>query len=1035
MEKNIDLLGFLKLFCHKKRGNECLTEFCSLLKKMGLDIENNNGYITIKEYDKEHIINIDCTNDDRCKDILHSRHRKNRKKEIKKGTTPRRARRTENDKIRKIIFYGIIQNNFSAIKIIEETLKNDNKNNPINSGQRAFIDEFKINGFMNENDINNFKTLINSYSSDYIKAAWIFAFLCFPMEKDEVNVYNRSRLLKEALKDKCSVQDAESQSTSHNTVKKTTAIDITVENDNNCCRINEKDIGRERELNNIKNMLHSNYHIALYGLGGIGKTYICRKIFWDYRETTNNDGIKYVAWIKYNKNLDQSFRNTFKSRKILPSDEYNKGDCIFAEYDDEPVLKRMYKELNDPSNNIITEIVRTAFNKLGKSLLVILDNANEINDDDINWLKSCYCHIIMTTRRHQLDYFKLVHIEGTDTEYCCELYRKNCDKKERDKFNDEENYCIRQIVKLADRHTLSIELIAKAQHCSHSNAKTMLEQLKATGFSLPEISETIQVDGENRSFIEHLSKIFDISDIKENELQLRIMRNFSLLEPNTPINPTATKAWFELNNFNDINKLIKSGWLNDEDDGCFSIHPVISDVIRYSYPIDYSYSEPFIKAMIDHSNKETDIQAFFDNAKQYKSVVDRFNGVKEESYGTLLILTARSLSSFGSTDSAIDCYDRFMELCKGEMFENDSEKGALEMIKGYRYELLQKYNEAIDCFISALELMRSSFNEHPPFKPYLYYQIGSNYAHMQDFSHALENYNTALRFYKELYGEDNVDVGYCYGNIALLFAVLDECDKAWESLYKAENSMKNDKTGIGLTFINYIKGSIYFIQEDSKNAQQYLDKAFAPDSLLSIIPAVSAKCAPLSARIYADNSDNDKALFVLNNSIETLSKNAKKNSLQLVDCYITKAGILYGKGDYESFLENYNQAVNIWNENISEIDPSDQFAKNTAIKIIRSATNEAKYAISQQDLYSALSWHNSIVYIIEPYVAEDDPELASQLYACIANLLWKTNDLQNSLIYYKKALEFSEISLGTDNAKTLEIKKNIEEIENKLMSV
>ena len=89
-----------------------------------------------------------------------------------------------------------------------------------------------------------------------------------------------------------------------------------------------------------------------------------------------------------------------------------------------------------------------------------------------------------------------------------------------------------------------------------------------------------------KSFYRFAAVLTPIQDLFDTKVILAI---FSLIKDK--------KCWFDLKSSQDINTLISAGWINREPNNCFSIHPVISDIIRYKYPVDYSYSEPFIKAM------------------------------------------------------------------------------------------------------------------------------------------------------------------------------------------------------------------------------------------------------------------------------------------------------------------------------------------------------------------------------------------------------------------------------------------------------
>ena len=75
----------------------------------------------------------------------------------------------------------------------------------------------------------------------------------------------------------------------------------------------------------------TNNNILVYGIGGIGKSYICRKLFWNYYDSFS-DGIEYLAWIQYNGDLNQSIMSSFY-------DPETNLDNIRKKYENHPVFR------------------------------------------------------------------------------------------------------------------------------------------------------------------------------------------------------------------------------------------------------------------------------------------------------------------------------------------------------------------------------------------------------------------------------------------------------------------------------------------------------------------------------------------------------------------------------------------------------------------------------------------------------------------------------------------------------------------------
>jgi len=69
-------------------------------------------------------------------------------------------------------------------------------------------------------------------------------------------------------------------------------------------------IGREKELNEIKGHIWSKKIIHISGMGGMGKSEICKKLFEMY--TIEEDvKIKHIGWLEWTGNLKNTFLGGF----------------------------------------------------------------------------------------------------------------------------------------------------------------------------------------------------------------------------------------------------------------------------------------------------------------------------------------------------------------------------------------------------------------------------------------------------------------------------------------------------------------------------------------------------------------------------------------------------------------------------------------------------------------------------------------------------------------------------------------------------
>ena len=249
-------------------------------------------------------------------------------------------------------------------------------------------------------------------------------------------------------------------------------------------------LGRDAKLNEIEESLFRETNIVLLcGIGGIGKSEICRQMINNYSVYPGTDLVKKLGWITYSGSLKRSFFRQFPGVPEVESDDIEEYWNMAKQY----------------------------LNREGNNFLLFIDDANTINQAEISLLSGLACKILITSRR-KVDRIKVIDAGCLDVSDCRKLYRKHSD----DSASPDE--VIDQIIMLAARHTLSVELLAKTQYSAGICAYDLLQKLLESGFNLTEIMEEITyqhnpeleiAESTEKRFIEHMSKLFDLSEIKK----------------------------------------------------------------------------------------------------------------------------------------------------------------------------------------------------------------------------------------------------------------------------------------------------------------------------------------------------------------------------------------------------------------------------------------------------------------------------------------------------------------------------------------
>ncbi|MCX7921468.1 MAG: tetratricopeptide repeat protein [Clostridia bacterium] len=327
-------------------------------------------------------------------------------------------------------------------------------------------------------------------------------------------------------------------------------------------RATNKFVGREKELGELEARLNEkNAAVLVKGIGGIGKTEICKRLFWNNRERYD-----FIGWIDYVSGVKESFVNQITIDGLKFTEEA-KLDEKFSQ-----LIRRLY---NFPSNS-----------------LLIVDNLEENHDEAMKAILSLPFKVLATSRV-QIEGFDIYNLEMLDDKKCLELFYNHYQGTRDDKS-------LAKIIRFAGNHTLTIELLAKAANNAAMEIKELLGNLTNIGFDLRrEVKETISASWnysyENYHFFNHLLKVFNMSSLNPSEKY--ILANMSIL-PATYIEIKELRQWLCLNSNNDINMLVKKGWLKQEG---FSIcmHRVIQEIAQYELKPDIVKCGKLMEALAD----------------------------------------------------------------------------------------------------------------------------------------------------------------------------------------------------------------------------------------------------------------------------------------------------------------------------------------------------------------------------------------------------------------------------------------------------
>ncbi len=323
-------------------------------------------------------------------------------------------------------------------------------------------------------------------------------------------------------------------------------------------------IGRTDDLQRIYELLfapNGNLLLLVNGEGGVGKTSIASKYFHTYQEE-----YAHAAWV-------------FKDNSI--------ADALLLLA---VPLRLKFEDFWDNTQRL--EELLQAMANLKKPCLLIIDNANDIEDLDEHYLRLRSCsnfHLLLTTRINEYEYAETFYIGGLPEDKALELFEKLYRKLEPEELD-----LFAQIRAAVGNNTLVLELMAKNLKAVNNDGlensyelTDLLIDLQNKGLLALTQSEPVNTQYQpkknklRREKAEDIiAAMYNLSDLTPEESNLLAI--FSVL-PAESIPYLRLKELFPdtANLQNTLLLLGKKGWIEfNKKAKSFKCSPVVQEVVR-----------------------------------------------------------------------------------------------------------------------------------------------------------------------------------------------------------------------------------------------------------------------------------------------------------------------------------------------------------------------------------------------------------------------------------------------------------------------
>ena len=486
-------------------------------------------------------------------------------------------------------------------------------------------------------------------------------------------------------------------------------------------------IGRDEIIKEIVEDLSNGISITLSGVGGMGKTEIAKSVI-HILENQKRDlhHIEKIAWVQYgNQNVFHSIARALYDTSAVE--------------DVEIAWQRAY-------SIILAE---------REKLLIVIDNIESDVDKNLLRIANLPCRFLLTSRIDKISSIKSKNVDSLSLSNCIELF----------KYYYKKPYAppeyIGKIIRLADQHTVAIELLAKIANIDDCTLEEFYHRLVEKGFCLSDEQTSVRhekLQNEERIIVQ-LSILFSMNRLQDEILDLLVP--ISVI-PALPFSFVQAELWFKQDNKTNLNYLVKSGWLYSTRNGgitYYVIHSVIASAIRFQYINDlYSRCRNFIASLTEdlkysedeHGSEKVDLIQFSWSINDL--LYDHLN---EESDGDFLFFLSRIYKDIGNYKEAKRLLQKCIIIYKEHPDTANNKLPQSYCLLGLVYNEMNYHKEAIDQYHEALRLLKKSNHQNKD-KISLYVNIGLAYAGLEG---ACENGNAtsylkdALCLAEETYGE------------------------------------------------------------------------------------------------------------------------------------------------------------------------------------------------------------------------------------------------------------------------------------------
>ena len=750
---------------------------------------------------------------------------------------------------------------------------------------------------------------------------------------------------------------------------------------------NEKFVGRQKEMEWLRQKLTETNVVILKGEGGIGKTSLAENFFYQntdlfshaYIVTATNGVRKGICSVP--------FENT---RHIKEEDER---------------YRENYRLLS----------------ALSEKTIIILDNCDEdVNAEELAQLiDQMKCRFMVTSRVGNDDFTDYtLDVGKMQDEDLLALTYKHYPSIVKDNGGDkkgvEKRLC--DFFHSVGGHTLAVEMASAIMR----DGDIPVEKIHEAILKCNEKCKTRHGKEKKATPSDHLAVLYDFANV--SQIQEDILSAVCLIEPAVGILRKDLKELLELEDNNDINELVAKTFLRMEE-RVVSMHPLFSDVFYQVKKVAEKKEQnaEIIEYLLRIKVNEYDLEGNEQKALLLGFLIKkRQDAFKEDDEGQEWLACvyhscAGCLEKIVQYGKAIEYYLKAIEI-EEKVYGKDANASLAASYNniGSTYNDLGEHEKALEYYLKALRICEIVYVDNPnhPDLAMSYNNIGHTYGRLGETEKALEYHLKALQIREVVYAEspNHPDLARSYNNIGGAYGQLGEHEKALEYYLKALRIRETIYAGypnhpaLAGSYNNI--GCEYNELGEFERALEYHLKALR---IREIIYAEYPNHPDLALSYnnigysYDELGEHEKALEYYLKALqiyETIYADYP-NHPDLALSY-NNIGSVYGElGEYEKALEYYLKALQIYETIYAEYPNHPALARSY---------NNIGYSYDELGEYEkALEYHLKALQIRETIYAEypNHPDLAMS-YNNIGFAYGGLGEHEKALEYCLKSLQIYE---------------------------